>query len=182
MNQAEISLSNSDGSCPVCLSPFHPENPSFAACVDKVSLVAHRFHFKCINDWYNRGHTTCPVCSRNLPDPSEQLLNLVKQDATVSSIFFKWISEPLAGMILLEAAEKGYTPMAKGLYQNAAIASADKGMALNTALLFGQLQVATLIITRGVADEQITDLTYKLAEKYPEIHQKLPPRSRCTTQ
>ena len=51
INQNEI--------CEICLESLSDETNG---CMNKLKLCEHVFHSKCISDWFEKNHTTCPYC------------------------------------------------------------------------------------------------------------------------
>lgn len=50
--------------CSICQENIH------SAC--KTLPCGHEFHRKCILDWKNRGHHTCPMCRQSFCDPPQK--------------------------------------------------------------------------------------------------------------
>lgn len=46
--------------CEICLELLSDETNG---CMNKLKLCEHVFHSKCMSGWFEKNHTTCPVCS-----------------------------------------------------------------------------------------------------------------------
>jgi hypothetical protein len=71
---------NKAKNCPICLEDFtrndHGEyDPNAFVVLRCNKTVPHIFHKKCLNQWVNEGHSTCPLCRTSIPKNTNAAIN-----------------------------------------------------------------------------------------------------------
>ena len=55
-----VSDENNLSDCPICLDSFHRNSPII------ILLCNHKFHEKCIIEWFDKDNNSCPLCRENI--------------------------------------------------------------------------------------------------------------------
>ncbi|GAV64754.1 zf-RING_2 domain-containing protein [Cephalotus follicularis] len=59
LNEPNVSISEEEDACPICLEEYYQENPKL------VTKCEHHFHLSCILEWMERSDT-CPICDQEM--------------------------------------------------------------------------------------------------------------------